>query len=284
MASRSDVFDESANVVGSLRFAFAGPGALQGAASFRTGCRSRARPLKISVVIPSWGDAQNLHRLLPKLSSVHEVIVVEAERDPEFSAANNVTLLHCDVPSRGKQMNDGARIATGDVLVFLHADAELRSTHLEAITRAMENTEIIGGAFYRQFDERHPHLRRFEGVARFLTRNDGTLFGDQTVFVRRNAFRQLGGFAEIPLMEDVEFSRRLRAAGRVVILDPPIRTSARRHLEHGAWRTTIRNGAFLLLFKLGVSAETLHAVYYARRNQTSAPPQLDPAPAVQPKQ
>jgi GT2 family glycosyltransferase len=85
-------------------------------------------------------------------------------------------------------------------------------------------------------------------------------------------------------MEDVEFSRRLRRAGRVVIVDPPIRTSPRHHIENGAWRTTIRNGLFLLLFKLGVSAERLHAIYYARRRQTSAPPQLEPAPAVQPKQ
>jgi len=181
-------------------------------------------------------------------------------------------------------MNDGAGVATGDVLVFVHADTQLERAHLAAIKRAMSEPAIAGGAFYRQFDERHPHLLPLERVARFLTRHGGTLFGDQTVFVRREVFQKLGGFAEIPLMEDVEFSRRLRASGRVVILDPPIRTSPRHHLEHGAWRTTIRNGAFLLLFKLGVSAETLHRIYYARRNQTSAPPQLEPAPAVQPKQ
>ncbi len=179
--------------------------------------------------------------------------------------------LRCDVPSRGRQMNHGAALASGDVLIFLHADAELERAHLEAIAGAMVNRHFVGGAFYRRFDERHPHLHPLEHVGRFLTRHGGTLFGDQTVFVRREIFARLGGFAEIPLMEDVEFSRRLRAAGPVVILDPPIRTSARHHLEHGAWRTTIRNGAFLLLFKLGVSAETLHANYYARRTPTSAP-------------
>ena len=209
---------------------------------------------------------------------------MEASRDGELPDAPNVKLLRCDLPSRGKQMNDGAGIASGDVLVFLHADTEMHEEHLEAIARAMNDEAVIGGAFYRRFDERHPHLRWLEPIARFLTRNGGTLFGDQTVFVRRDAFRKLGGFAEIPLMEDVEFSRRLRAAGRVAILDPPIRTSPRHHLEHGAWRTTLRNALFLLLFKLGVSAEKLHAIYYARRDPSSAPPQLEPAPAVQPKQ
>ena len=215
---------------------------------------------------------------------MHEVIVAEAARDSDFAQTNNLKVVHCGRPSRGKQMNDGAAAATGDVLIFLHADTQIERAHLRAIEHAMNEPAIIGGAFYRKFDERHPHLRSFEGVARFLTRHGGTLFGDQTVFVRREIFQKLHGFAEIPLMEDVEFSRRLRAAGRVIVLDPPIGTSPRRHLEHGAWRTTIRNGAFLLFFKLGVSAETLHAIYYAQRSQTSAPPQLDPAPAVQPKQ
>jgi GT2 family glycosyltransferase len=209
---------------------------------------------------------------------------VEAEGHAEIPRGGNVKLLHCAVPSRGKQMNEGAAVASGDLLVFLHADTEIESAHVEAMTQAMRDDAIIGGAFYRQFDERHPHLRWLEPVARFLTRNGGTLFGDQTVFVRRQIFEKLGGFREIPLMEDVEFSRRLRAAGPVAVLDPPIRTSPRHHIENGAWRTTIRNALFLLLFKLGVSAETLHSIYYARRNHTSAPPQLDPAPAVQPKQ
>jgi GT2 family glycosyltransferase len=181
-------------------------------------------------------------------------------------------------------MNDGAAAATGDVLVFLHADTEMEQPHLTAISDAMVDGQFVGGAFYRAFDERHPRLRWLEPIARFLTRNGGTLFGDQTVFVRRDVFERLGGFAEIPLMEDVEFSRRLRRAGPVMIADPPIRTSPRHHIENGAWRTTIRNGLFLLLFKLGVSAERLHAIYYARRRHTSAPPQLEPAPAVQPKQ
>ncbi len=216
---------------------------------------------------------------MPALREVHEVIVVEASPEAEVPQGENVTALLCVRPSRGKQMNEGAAVATGDVLAFLHADTEIEPPHLEAVARALtDSPHAIGGAFYRQFDERHPRLRWLESVARFLTRNGGTLFGDQTVFVRREVFDQLGGFAEIPLMEDVEFSRRLRARGPVAVLDPPIRTSPRHHLENGAWRTTIRNGLFLLLFKLGVSAETLHSIYYRRSSRSWQPDQRRRSP------
>ena len=240
--------------------------------------------MKISVIVPSWEDAESVQLLLPKLDSVDEVIVVEASATGNFTSQYDAKFLRCTTPTRGGQMNLGAASATGDVLVFLHADTAIEPLHVEAIRQVMPHPMIVGGAFYRRFDSRHPHLRWLEGFARFLTRHGGTLFGDQTVFVRRAIFERLGGFAEIPLMEDVEFSRRLRAAGKVAILDPPIGTSPRYHLENGAWRSTIRNGLFLLLFKLGVSARTLHSIYYSRRHQTNAPPQLEPAPAVQPKQ
>lgn len=195
------------------------------------------------------------------------MIVAEASDAPALLGGSNVTVLPCSAPSRGKQMNEGAAIATGDVFVFLHADTEMEIDHLTALAKALSNPDIVGGAFYRRFDKRHPYLYFLEPLARLLTRHGGTFFGDQTVFVRREVFRRLGGFAEIPLMEDVEFSPRLRAAGAVAVLDPAIRTSPRHHLEHGAWRTTIRNGLFLLLFKLGVSAERLHGTYYTRRAQ-----------------
>lgn len=223
---------------------------------------------KISIVIPSWRDAPNVAKALGDLSSLarlHEIIIVDASSDPAIAAlaaSRGAKVLRCATPSRGLQMNLGATEATGDILVFQHADTEFRADHFRALEEAMQDKENIGGAFYRQFDERHPRLRRWEWVARYLTRNGGTLFGDQTVFVRRDVFARLGGFAQIPLMEDVEFSRRLRAAGRVVILDPPVRTSARNHATRGAWRTTIQNGLFLLLFKLGVSPQRLHARYY----------------------
>ena len=127
----------------------------------------------------------------------------------------------------------------------------------------MADPNVIGGAFFRKFDGRHPRLMWLESVARFLTRHGGTLYGDQSIFVRRDVFMELGGFAKIPLMEDVEFSRRLRGAGKIAVLDPPVQSSARRHLRKGAWRTSIQNGLFIVLYNLGVSPHTAPSLVFS---------------------
>ncbi|MEP6809948.1 MAG: TIGR04283 family arsenosugar biosynthesis glycosyltransferase [Chthoniobacterales bacterium] len=224
--------------------------------------------LRISVIIPTWRDAKNLALLLPKLShipAVTETIVVNASRDSEtepIAQRWGAMLLKFSPPNRGSQMNAGAEVATGDVLLFQHADTHLEAAHVDAIRRALREPRIIGGAFYRKFDGRHPRLMWLEPIARFLSRNGGTLYGDQSVFVRRDVFEELGGFANFPLMEDMEFSKRLRAAGHTVLLDPPVHSSARRHLQKGAWRMTVRNALFIVLYKFGVSPARLHRWYY----------------------
>jgi rSAM/selenodomain-associated transferase 2 len=224
--------------------------------------------LRISVVVPSWRDAENLATLVPRLSRldrVAQIIVVDASGDGEpkrIALSCGATFVPSPAPNRGEQLNLGAAAASGDVIVFQHSDTDLEEAHLAAIETALSDPRIIGGAFFRKFDGRHPRLMWLESVARFLTRHGGTLYGDQSIFVRRDAFETLGGFAKIPLMEDIEFSRRLRAAGPIVVLDPPVRSSARRHLRKGAWRTSIQNGLFIVLYNLGVSPHRLHRWYY----------------------
>jgi rSAM/selenodomain-associated transferase 2 len=234
--------------------------------------------LRISVVIPSWRDGENLRALLPLLkaqSSVHETIVVDASGDGIAEAITldaGATYIPCPRPNRGEQMNLGAAASTGDVILFQHCDTRLETPHLESIQRALSDRQIIGGAFHRKFDDRHPRLRPLESVTRFLARHGGTLYGDQSIFVRREVFERLGGFAAIPLMEDVEFSRRLRAAGKVAVLDPPVASSARRHQRKGAWRTTMQNGLFIVLYNLGVSPHRLHRWYYGDAANTESRP------------
>jgi rSAM/selenodomain-associated transferase 2 len=233
--------------------------------------RAEARDtrLRISVVVPSWRDTENLAALVPVLSRlerVAETIVVDAAGDGEserIALSCGATFVPSPAPNRGEQLNLGAVAASGDVIVFQHSDTDLENAHLAAIEAALSDPQIIGGAFYRKFDGRHPRLMWLESVARFLTRHGGTLYGDQSIFVRRDVFMDLGGFAKIPLMEDVEFSRRLRAAGKVTVLDPPVRSSARRHRRKGAWRTSIQNGLFIVLYHLGVSPHRLHRWYYS---------------------
>jgi rSAM/selenodomain-associated transferase 2 len=233
-------------------------------------------PLRISVVIPSWRDTENLSALLPSLATqerITETIVVDASGDgraEQIALASGATFIPCSTPNRGQQMNLGAAASSGDAIVFQHCDTGLDDSHLEAIQVALADPRIVGGAFFRKFDGRHPRLMWLETVARFLTRHGGTLYGDQSIFVRRDVFEKLGGFAQIPLMEDVEFSRRLRGAGKIAVLDPPVASSARRHLKRGAWRTTIQNGLFIVLYNLGVSPHRLHRWYYGREHRLSA--------------
>lgn len=225
-------------------------------------------PLRLSIVIPTWRDAKDLALLLPKISRLPgmiEAIVVNASRDSEteqIAQEWNATVIKIMPPNRGAQMNAGAAVASGEVLLFQHADTDLQPGHVEAIAEAIRDPHVIGGAFYRKFDGRHPRLLWLESVARFLSRHGGTLYGDQSVFVRREIFERLGGFKKFPLMEDVEFSKRLRAAGMVVLLDPPVQSSARHHERKGAWRMTVRNALFIVLYNLGVAPVRLHRWYY----------------------
>jgi rSAM/selenodomain-associated transferase 2 len=222
----------------------------------------------ISFIIPAWRDSENLSSLLPKLTTLSsiEIIVVEVSMEGRAPSRPNdskgVRFATVSNPNRGEQMNHGASIATGDVLVFQHADTDFTAEHFRAIETVMRDPSVVGGAFHRKFDERHPGLMWLEKIARWRARRGATLYGDQSIFVRRDVFQKLGGFAPIPLMEDVEFSPRLRAAGKVVLLDPPLRSSARHHERQGAWRRTIQNGALLLLYKVGVPPRRLHRWYY----------------------
>ena len=240
------------------------------------------RRLKFSIVVPCWNDGEALTALLPSLfnyKNIHEVIVVDASADracAEIAKAGGAIYLHLAKPSRGEQMNLGAAKATGDVLVFNHADTELNAAHLSALEQAMSDVTMVGGAFFRVFDRRHPHLDWLGKIARIHNRWGSTIFGDQTFFVRRETFRALGGFAPIPLMEDIEFSRRLRAAGRVVIIDPPVRSSGRRHARRGPWRTSLLNVLLLALYKIGVSPRTLHRWYYPERSIEKSANKLPP--------
>ncbi len=241
-------------------------------------------PLRISVVVPAWRDEANLRRLLPllvRLRNLHEIIVVDASGDPateELVRAAGALYVRAAEPNRGTQMNLGAARASGEAVIFHHADTLLTEAHLAAITVALRAPAVIGGAFHRKFDGRHPHLLWLEKVARFRSRHGGTFFGDQSIFVRRKNFVALGGFAPIPLMEDMEFSRRLRRGGRVAVLDPPVESSDRRHLRRGAWRTSLQNGLFIVLYKCGCSPHRLHRWYY--RQCESAPDQQRAQPVL----
>jgi MoaA/NifB/PqqE/SkfB family radical SAM enzyme len=228
----------------------------------------------ISLIIPCWNDRENAIALAQQWADhplIREVIIASVDDgrpvEPSLLAAasNHPKVRECSTaqPGRGPQMNQAARLATGETLLFHHVDSVLTDLHLRALANGFAHSSCVGGGFYRKFDERHPWLRLFEFFERWHSCAFGTIYGDQSIFVRRHHFERMGGFAPIPLMEDVEFSRRLRHGGRIALLDPPMQTSPRKHLEHGPWKVTTQNLLFLILFWLGVSPVRLHRWYYS---------------------
>jgi rSAM/selenodomain-associated transferase 2 len=247
-------------------------------------------PIAISIIVPCWrGDAVSTETAARWLQypAVREVIVATVgESTAAKGEPNGFRTVHCSRQGRGNQMNEATRAATGSVFLFHHADTELTAAHLESLETALRTDPSLGGgAFRRRFDERHPHLRWIEPWEALRCRRFGPLFGDQSLFVRRSAFNALGGFADIPLMEDVDFSCRLRRQYRVTLLLPAIRSSARKHIQQGRWRTTLINALFLLLYVCGISPRILHSWYYrnASEGAKKAPDRagrgcLDPEP------
>jgi rSAM/selenodomain-associated transferase 2 len=167
-------------------------------------------------------------------------------------------------PGRARQMNAGARVTRGDVLVFLHADTRLPDGALEAIEAALADPRVVGGRFDVAFDSARPVLRLTAALMNVRSRLSGIATGDQTIFVRRAVFEALGGFPDIALMEDVELSRRLKRRGRLARLRLRVTTSARKWEREGPVRTVLLMWMLRLLYFLGASPRRLHRWYYGR--------------------
>jgi glycosyltransferase involved in cell wall biosynthesis len=237
------------------------------------------RGFKVSVIIPCWRDGAALVELIRRMEPTSGLQWIVVLADPDAGvlralARLPVDVIRSDCPNRGSQMNRGAELAKGDILLFHHVDSLLTYEHLHSL-RSLNSSEPIAGAFYRKFDQRHPLLCWAEPIERWHCRAWGTLYGDQSIFVSTEFFRRSGGFANIPLMEDVEFSRRLRRRVPIIMLDPPMQSSPRKHLEEGSWRTTLRNLTMLILFQLGISPHSLHRWYYRSRRKKKTKSLID---------
>ncbi len=166
---------------------------------------------------------------------------------------------------RGAQMNAGAAEAAGDILWFVHADCRPHAASLPALGAALEDPAVAGGAFEYGLDEPGAYYRLVESLSNRKNRLLGQVFGDMGIFVRREVFRRMGGYREIPLMEDMDFGRRLRREGRIVILPQRIETSARRWREEGVAWNVLRNWALQAAWLMGADPARL-ARWYAFGN------------------
>jgi rSAM/selenodomain-associated transferase 2 len=223
----------------------------------------------VSVIIPSRGDAAALARLLQQIAPrpMVEVIVAVARPVDDQTAAlrhERTDVLWIDsLPGRGLQLNAGAAVASGEWLWFVHADSRLPEGWFEAF-RHLSLDDVVGGAFRFSLDSQAWQARLLEHVVRWRVRWFDLPYGDQGIFVRRSVFQLLGGFAPLPLMEDVEFIGRLKRAGRLRHLTLSLTTSARRWEDEGWLRRSAGNLFILGLYGLGVAPERLARRYYGK--------------------
>ena len=222
-----------------------------------------------SVIIPVFHEAPLINDTIGHVLDVStgrsmEILVVDGGPSGDtIQAIRNGTIgTVIAEKGRGSQLNKGASLAKGEILLFLHADTRLPARAFGRIAAAMSKREITAGAFRLAINSSRFAFRIIEKGAWYRSRFLGLPYGDQAIFIRREDFLALGGFRNLPIMEDVDFMRRIRKKkGRVFILEEPIVTSARRWEGEGILYCTLRNWSLLLLFFLGISPERLLKLY-----------------------
>jgi len=224
----------------------------------------------VSIIVPTLDEQDRIERCLGSLGRQFpqgEIIVVDGgSRDATVAIAaslgsDRVRVLASE-RSRGAQMNAGAARASGNVLLFLHADVLLPEGAEDWIESTLADPDVVAGAFRtRTVPDAGPSLLRpLLRLADLRSRYTGLPYGDQALFVRAEVFRRIGGFAEIPLMEDLEFARRLRREGKIRTVPASVAVSGRRFLAHPVSAALSMN-LFPILFRLGVSPWFLARLY-----------------------
>lgn len=236
---------------------------------------------KISVIIPTLNEAERIEGAIrsalkggPETYPLNkndkndkntvEVIVADAgstDKTPEL-ASQLGALVVTSPKGRGEQMDLGAGVSTGEILLFLHADTRLPEGWQRDVLEAMENPRLSGGAFTLSIDATRWPFRVVEFLSTFRAKHLGLIYGDQAIFTRRETFVDIKGFNKLPLFEDVDCVIKLKGKGDVIVLDKKVLTSPRQWEKGGIIRSTLRNWLLLSLYMLGFNARALYRLYY----------------------
>lgn len=219
----------------------------------------------VAIIVPVLNEAESLPCLLSHIHEweMDEIIFVDggsADETLQILKNADVRWIHSK-RGRAVQFNTGAAESRSDILLFLHVDTSLSSSHIKDIKQTMRDTSVAGGRFDVQLSGRHPAFRIIEFFINWRSRLTRISTGDQAMFVRREVFARLGSFSEQPLMEDVEFSRRLKREGRIACLHRQVVTSSRRWEKHGIARTVLLMWWLRLRYSLGADPEILKRRY-----------------------
>lgn len=227
---------------------------------------------QVSIVVPVLNEEATISAALERLRRDFpdcDLVVVDGGSTDATArlAARHAMVVHSE-PGRATQMNEGARHTSGEVLWFIHADTRIEAAALAQIRAALTDPQVVGGGLTLRFDRRSPGLAWLARTSNARARRLHHVFGDQAIFVRRSVFDELGGFPGLPIMEDLEFSRRLARRGRLAVLPATSTASARRLVAQGVWRMIVFMQYLKLLYFAGVDPERI------RRHYAAGPPRL----------
>ena len=231
--------------------------------------------MQISVIIPTLNEEHTIIVTLAHTVSLgfDELIVADGGSTDETPALLESYRLRTQSSAlssvqwvaaprgRARQMNEGAKASHGEVLLFLHADTQLPDDAKAMIEMALANPRTVGGWFDVRFDRPSMWGTIISRMMNWRSRLSGIATGDQALFVRRHVFEQIGGFADMPLMEDIDFSGRLKRTGSTAALAATVTTSFRRWERHGPLRTILLMWTLRFLYWIGVSPSHLVAWY-----------------------
>jgi rSAM/selenodomain-associated transferase 2 len=223
---------------------------------------------KISIIIPVLNEAIAIRTVLARVLDTPnvEVIVVDGGSEDDtvpIAQAMGVKVIS-SVAGRASQMNAGAAVATGDILLFLHADTQLPPKFDSLVRQALHNPGIVAGAFELRIDAQLPGVRVIETMVNLRSRFLSMPYGDQAIFLKAAIFNKIGSFPKLPIMEDFELMLRLRRLGQIAIVSAPVMTSGRRWQKLGVVKTTLINQLIIVGYFLGVPPSQLMRWY--RRN------------------
>jgi len=219
----------------------------------------------VSIIIPVLNEEKAIPALMKNLylqEGEYEIIIVDGgSTDQSLEICkeyNNLTVITSEI-GRANQMNMGAAVARGEILLFLHADTLLPRGGIKSIEAAMEDDDTVGGSFYMKFDMESFSFRFFSVFTRI---NSAYLtYGDQGIFIKKSVFEEIGAYKQLPILEDFEIQKRLRKKGRFIKLPLPVTTSARRFLHNGIFKQQLLNIALLCAYELGYSPAKIKAFY-----------------------
>ena len=223
----------------------------------------------ISIIIPVLHEADIINSAVTELRSgqpgeLFEIVIVDGSpaRDTLQALGSSDVITLASGAGRGTQMNAGAARAGGAILLFLHADTRLPENALRHIRGALHDTPCVGGAFGLRIRSGKRLFRIIAGAASLRSRLTRIPYGDQAIFVLKDYFVSIGGFREIPILEDMDFMRRIKRRGDdVCILASSVTTSSRRWEREGPVYATVRNRIIAALFFMGVSPQRLARFY-----------------------